>query len=344
MSSADRARESLLKFWVIGEPMETLRQRIADDKDLMRVIANTSPENVALDQTCRILFAAMDYLGEKHGFEIPADETWTSFRRFRKSLLEHDNELLELLQRPVQVNDPLRCVALYAGLLFAAAQTSLPLALVEVGPSLGLNLCMDRYCYEYLNLGKTGQLDSRCLLIAELDNLAARGRLRKRQTFQFPDKPPVIGERIGLELHPVRMNDNNLAWMRSFHFRHSKSRFDEALAIRLTTSIRIVEGNAAETLQREVSHIPADQVPLVFHTAVAYQMPESVREQFSRNLATAARGRRLIYMTWAEETARRGAILQVTDLNLAEGHAQRNLLAFASRWEPVPKIDWVHAL
>ncbi len=36
------ARESLLRFWSLREPWETLRQRIADDRDLMPIVACTS--------------------------------------------------------------------------------------------------------------------------------------------------------------------------------------------------------------------------------------------------------------------------------------------------------------
>ena len=120
-----KVRESLLKFWALGEPWETLRQRIADDEDLMGIVAqHTSADNIAQDQTGRILFAAIAYLGSKHGFAIPSDISWDSFHQLRKSLLEHEDELASLLQRPAQVNNPLRCVALYPGLLYAARRVS----------------------------------------------------------------------------------------------------------------------------------------------------------------------------------------------------------------------------
>jgi hypothetical protein len=131
--------------------------------------------------------------------------------------------------------------------------------------------------------------------------------------------------------------------MRAFHFPKNKKLFDEAVSIRRRAPIQIIEGNAANTLIHALSLIPSDQVPLVFHTAVAYQMPESVRERFSTMLAKAAGSRRLMYMTWAEEYARRGAILQVTDFDLANRIAERNLLAFATRWDPVPKLEWVYS-
>ncbi len=98
----------------------------------------------------------MAYLSRRHRFQIPSDSEWRSFISLRRSLLEHEDELTALLQRPAQVNDFRRCVGLYPGLLFAAQRVSKPIALVEVGPSLGLNLCLDLYCYEYSGLGEKG--------------------------------------------------------------------------------------------------------------------------------------------------------------------------------------------
>ena len=343
MNSIRLARESLLKFWPLGEPWETLRQRIADDAVLMRIVARTSAATIAQEQTSRILFAAMAYLSRRHRFQIPSDSEWRSFISLRRSLLEHEDELTALLQRPAQVNDFRRCVGLYPGLLFAAQRVSKPIALVEVGPSLGLNLCLDLYCYEYSGLGKGGDVESRCRLFAEVDDLASRGRPGSRRAFPQINPAPVIGQRIGLELHPVSLEEDSVAWMRAFHYPRTEDLFDEALSIRRRTPIRIIKGDASRTLKQGLSLVPRNQVPLVFNTGVAYQMPSPVRKRFASQLAQGALHRRLFYMTWAEESARRGALLQVTDLNLAKGKSERYLLGFASRWDPIPKLEWVHS-
>jgi hypothetical protein len=309
----------------------------------MRIIAQASNENVVQEQTSRILFAGIAYLSRKHEFEIPSDLEWRSFRRFRNALLKHENELVQLLQRPAQVNDFRRCVGLYPGLLFAAECVRRPIALVEIGPSLGLNLCLDQYSYEYIGLGKAGRRNSRCRLVAEVDDLASRGRAGVGRGFPRLNPRPVVVERIGLELQPVSLDEDSVAWMRAFHFPRSQRLFDAALAIRRRTTIRIVKGDAGRTLGPALSAIPKDQVPLVFNTAVAYQMSVAARKRLAAQLAQSALQRRVLYMTWAEEPARRGALLQVTDLNLADGQSERHLLAFATRWEPVPKIEWVHS-
>ena len=53
------------------------------------------------------------------------------------------------LARPPQTNEVQRSAALLPGLLHVAAQTGLPLALVEIGASAGLNLWCDKYRHDH---------------------------------------------------------------------------------------------------------------------------------------------------------------------------------------------------
>lgn len=56
--------------------------------------------------------------------------------------------LHELVRAPVQTNEVGRSAALFGGLLHVAAQTGLPVRLLEVGASAGLNLRVDAFAYE----------------------------------------------------------------------------------------------------------------------------------------------------------------------------------------------------
>jgi hypothetical protein len=67
---------------------------------------------------------------------------------FHDVLRRNATELRELLGLPVQTNEVGRCAALIFGFGTVAAQTELPLRLLEPGASAGLNLRWDRFRYE----------------------------------------------------------------------------------------------------------------------------------------------------------------------------------------------------
>jgi hypothetical protein len=75
----------------------------------------------------------------------PADSPWPAFR---DAVEQHRERLRELLLRPVQTNEVARCGSLLGGFHAIAAETGLPLRLLEVGASAGLNLRFDRFRYE----------------------------------------------------------------------------------------------------------------------------------------------------------------------------------------------------
>jgi hypothetical protein len=67
---------------------------------------------------------------------------------FRATVERHQDALRELVNRPVQTNEVGRAAALVGGFLLVSQESQLPLRLLEIGASAGLNLRWDHYYYE----------------------------------------------------------------------------------------------------------------------------------------------------------------------------------------------------
>ena len=84
------------------------------------------------------------------GGEAGLDGAWAAFR---DTLEQHRDTLRTLVHRPCQTNEVGRSAALFGGFLLVAREAALPLRLLELGASAGLNLRWDHYRYEQGDAG-----------------------------------------------------------------------------------------------------------------------------------------------------------------------------------------------
>ncbi len=108
----------------------------------------------------------------------------------RQTLAEQGAVIRTWLDHPPQTNEVGRAAALLGGLRHIAAEASLPMRLVEVGASAGLNLRADRFCVPG-DAGSYGTPDSPVVLSGGWQGDAP------------PDGRIEVIERIGGDLSPV---------------------------------------------------------------------------------------------------------------------------------------------
>jgi hypothetical protein len=80
------------------------------------------------------------------GGTAPEPGSTRGWDALRHTLSEHRDEIRTWLERPPQTNEVGRAAALLGGLRHLAAEAPLPVHLIEVGTSAGLNLRADHFC------------------------------------------------------------------------------------------------------------------------------------------------------------------------------------------------------
>ena len=208
------------------------------------------------------------------------DEPWPAFRA---TLRAHTKKLRTLSGRPVQTNEVARCAALLGGFLEIVRLTGLPLRLLEVGASAGLNLRFDRYRYE---LGGTawGPEDSPVLLRTGLSG-----------------HPPLgvqasVASRAGCDPRPVdpRTEDGRIT-LQSYVWPDQLERLDRlraALSVAAEVEAPVVRAGAAEWIGGVLRALREGCASVVFHSIVMQYLDKEERERFELTLHDSGAGAR----------------------------------------------------
>lgn len=200
---------------------------------------------------------------------------------FRATLARNMAELRELVQLPVQTNEVGRSSALLLGFLTVAAETGLPLRLLEVGASAGLNLRWDRY--RYLTEGfEWGPVDSKVRLEFELDG----GR--------FPRAGQIeVSDRRGCDAAPLDpTTPEGRLTLLAYTWPDQPGRIERlqaALELATELPVPVEREMAAPWTGRQLAKRSPGEATVLFHSIVSQYLDEEELSAFHGHIEAASR-------------------------------------------------------
>lgn len=242
---------------------------------LIRRIEHWPPTN--------LLFASVQYL-LMQGADTPLRHYYASLvddpgppegarAPFKDFVLEHEKWIVDNSNRRyTQTNESKRCVAL----LPAVWSTGLDrFHLVEIGASAGLNLAMDHYRYKWDGVD-WGPSDSPVLLEA-----ASRGG--------SPQPRPIeVLTRTGLDLNPIDLEDpDERNWLVALiwpEHTERRTRLEKVIQLAKQVPMRMVEGDANETLPGVLSAFPDGDPVVVMNSMALMQFGRPQRESLYQTI------------------------------------------------------------
>jgi hypothetical protein len=304
-----------------GQVYAALCDRLADDPDRAGLALRAAPAF----RTPLILLAAVHHLlltGTEHPLSAyyatvigdaarhPDDRLYPAFASF---VDEHRTELEALIaSRSTQTNEARRTVLTLPALHLVVRESGLPLALLEVGASAGLNLLPDRYGYR-IGERVAGDPASPLQLACEVE-----GELLPPVP---ADKLPIAW-RLGLDLNPLDVRDPaTRSWLRALVWPEHRDRMatlDAALGIARRDPPLVVRGDLLTDLGDVAATAPADAALAVISTWVlAYVEPASRLAFLGALRRIAANGGRSVWLVACEAQS----VLATLDAGLAEAPA-----------------------
>jgi len=180
----------------------------------------------------------------------------------RATFAEHDDALLPWLDGPPQTNEAGRSAVLMAGLIEVTRRHGLPLELLEIGSSAGLNLLIDRFRFDLGGIG-VGPADSPVLIRPEW-----RGA---------PPSAATIDIRAvrGVEIAPVDVRDPAAAErLRAYVWADNPDRMERlsrAIAMIRAEPVVLEQGDAADWVAARLAEPQPERVARVLMHSVVWQ-------------------------------------------------------------------------
>jgi hypothetical protein len=264
---------------------------VGEDEELQRMALNTRPGQPPTQFIAAVQFLLMrgaahdlrNHFPSLNGGKTLAGDPIPLFKDF---CLTHRDEIVELINtRATNTNEIARSAGLNAAFRTLAAQAPAPLHLVEIGPSAGFNLLWDRYQIKYMRDGHSYTTETPDPLLT-VETELKQGGIPPLGT------PPKIASRVGLELNPVNLdNEEERDWLRAVvHADHlaRHERIVKVLALKANERPEIRGGDALKLLPQALSEIPDNGTVCVYHTFAVYQFSPEMQQTLEDIFITAS--------------------------------------------------------
>lgn len=211
-----------------------------------------------------------------------APEREDCWRAFRASVARRRDAVRELVNRPVQTNEVGRSAALVGGFLLVARECGLPLRLLEIGASAGLNLRWDHYYYEARGASWG----------------AASSPVRFTDSFA-EGRPPFdvaahIAERRGCDTNPLDpLTEDGRLTLLSFVWADQVARLAAlrgAVEIAREVPAEVDAAPASDWLEEQLRVSSEGEATVVFHSIVWQYMSDDERARVIELIEGAGRG------------------------------------------------------
>jgi hypothetical protein len=258
---------------------ERLAAAIARDPQLLEIASHCPPTQPKPN----LFFGAVQYLlalQPEHPLAShypaisngpPIGNLVTDFAGFCRS---NRQAIVAILQsRLVQTNEVGRSALLLPAFYEAFRQgRAAPLALLEIGPSAGLNLLFDHYAADY---GGQRAGDPNSPLVLHCDSHGA--------PLPLQGSLPRVASRIGIDLNPLDpRNEDDMRWLRALiwpEHHDRRAQLAAAIAIAGEHPPALLRGDVFELLPRELEAVTSGHLPVVFATFVLNQFSEEMRQR-----------------------------------------------------------------
>lgn len=210
------------------------------------------------------------------GGDGDADKAWEAMHAL---VAERPDDVRRFAARPIQTNEPGRSAALLGGFLLVGERTGLPLRLLEVGASAGLNLRWDRFRYESPG-GSWGD---------------PTAQLRFGDVFEAATPPvrpiPEVVLRAGCDANPIDpTTEEGRFTLMSYVWADQLARFrqlDQAIAVAREHPAQVERSDALDWLPRMLERPAPGAATVVFHSVFLHYLSKRQRGDLAEIIVAA---------------------------------------------------------